>query len=234
MLRLTDAFLVVDGDRDDDRWQWVVYAMRGKNMSSIEASGLANTREAAKANAEHAAGTGKVRSLRGSTGLGAPKDFSTRRIDSTHARRVQVGGESFDLTLLKAAFPDTWKAIQREGGGILETHLARARDAFERGLLPGIEQPLRDGTVKFAGMELLFSYQTLVAARDANGKFYETDKKWSRTTSAHIRGWLREHGYPQVEKKPQAEFDRIFSELRAEGLSLKRDRVTGGGYTTGR
>lgn len=37
-----------------------------------------------------------------------------------------------------------------------------------------------------SGQELYFSYKTLVALRDSDGKSYKTSKKWSRTTSKHI------------------------------------------------
>lgn len=37
-----------------------------------------------------------------------------------------------------------------------------------------------------SGQDLYFSYKTLVALRDSDGKSYKTSKKWSRTTSKHI------------------------------------------------
>lgn len=42
-------------------------------------------------------------------------------------------------------------------------------------------------------LKVLFSYQTPVACKWTNGDVYEyfqTSKKWSRTTSRHISKWL--------------------------------------------
>ena len=44
----------------------------------------------------------------------------------------------------------------------------------------------RLGMTNGSGQDLYFSYKTLVALRDSDGKCYKTEKKWSRTTSKHI------------------------------------------------
>lgn len=36
------------------------------------------------------------------------------------------------------------------------------------------------------GQKLFFSYKTLVALQDSDGRCYQTERKWSRTTSKHI------------------------------------------------
>ena len=38
------------------------------------------------------------------------------------------------------------------------------------------------------GMQVLFSYETPVAAW-INGQYYKTEKKWSNTTTRHINKW---------------------------------------------
>jgi len=40
-----------------------------------------------------------------------------------------------------------------------------------------------------SGQELYFSYKTLVALQDSDGRCYQTSKKWSRTTSKHINSF---------------------------------------------
>lgn len=49
-----------------------------------------------------------------------------------------------------------------------------------------INQPNRVAMTNGSGQDLYFSYTTLVALRDSDGKSYKTSKKWSRTTSKHI------------------------------------------------
>jgi hypothetical protein len=50
-----------------------------------------------------------------------------------------------------------------------------------------------------SGQELYFSYKTLVALRDSDGRTYRTSYKWSRTTSKHI-GQFGMSGAEQVEQ----------------------------------
>ena len=62
------------------------------------------------------------------------------------------------------------------------------------------------------GLTVLFSYKTLVACRWTNGsvyEFYQTDKKWSKTTSRHIKKWLAFYGEPGAQIKPQEYFDNL-------------------------
>ena len=57
---------------------------------------------------------------------------------------------------------------------------------------------------------VLVSYQTPVAIQDRKtGAFYQTEKKWSKTTSRHIGQWLRSYGDPGAQYKPQSFFDAI-------------------------
>ncbi len=44
----------------------------------------------------------------------------------------------------------------------------------------------RLGMTNGSGQDLFFSYKTLVALRDSDGKCYKTSTKWSRTTGKHI------------------------------------------------
>jgi len=53
-------------------------------------------------------------------------------------------------------------------------------------------QPIASNMTKLTlndGTEVLFSYQTPVAAH-INGQYVKTSKKWSMTTSKHINKWL--------------------------------------------
>ncbi|TVM02977.1 MAG: hypothetical protein CV087_07460 [Candidatus Brocadia sp. WS118] len=58
---------------------------------------------------------------------------------------------------------------------------------------------------KSNGDSILVSYSTPVAA-NVGGKFYRTEKKWSKTTSKHINAWL--YG-AKAEEKPQSFFDNL-------------------------
>lgn len=64
----------------------------------------------------------------------------------------------------------------------------------------------------------LFSYKTPVATIFNYGNeivAYQTEKKWSRTTSRHITQWLGMH--PEVcgaQYKPQEYFDNLLSGVR--------------------
>jgi hypothetical protein len=46
--------------------------------------------------------------------------------------------------------------------------------------------------VEVDGNRVLFSYETPVAVKFANGDAWRTAKKWSRTTTRHINRWLNE------------------------------------------
>lgn len=62
------------------------------------------------------------------------------------------------------------------------------------------------------GLTVLFSYKTPVACKWTNGDvstFFQTDKKWSRTTSRHVSEWLHSFGNPGAQYKPQDYFDKV-------------------------
>ncbi len=65
------------------------------------------------------------------------------------------------------------------------------------------------------GLFVLFSYKTPVAAiRTVTLTAYQTEKKWSRTTSRHITQWLGMH--PEVfgaTYKPQEFFDNLINSV---------------------
>lgn len=71
------------------------------------------------------------------------------------------------------------------------------------------EVELADGTTVF------FSYKTPVAAHVPNEPwFLITDKYWSRTTTKHVRAFLRRYGCErldprEVRTKPQSWFDAL-------------------------
>jgi hypothetical protein len=57
--------------------------------------------------------------------------------------------------------------------------------------------------------EILFSYQTPVAARvidECGASWYRTDCRWSRTTERHINSWVPKNF---AEYKPQSFFDEL-------------------------
>jgi len=63
--------------------------------------------------------------------------------------------------------------------------------------------------------KVLFSYQTAVAAQNrSTGNFYQTEKKWSRTTSRHINQWLRSYGDPGAQFMPQEYFDNLIAGVK--------------------
>lgn len=72
--------------------------------------------------------------------------------------------------------------------------------------------------LEFGWYDVLFSYRTPVAAIWRYGneiKAYQTDKKWSKTTSRHISQWLEMH--PEVlgaMYKPQEWFDNLLNEVK--------------------
>lgn len=57
-----------------------------------------------------------------------------------------------------------------------------------------------------AGITVLFSYKTPVAAKIGEVAYYKTDCTWSRTTSKHINKWLNGH---TAEYRSQDFFDRL-------------------------
>ncbi len=65
---------------------------------------------------------------------------------------------------------------------------------------------------------ILFSYKTPVATIFWYGQelvAYQTEKRWSRTTSKHITKWLGSH--PEVfgaQYKPQEFFDNLLPEVK--------------------
>lgn len=60
------------------------------------------------------------------------------------------------------------------------------------------------------GDMLLVSYETPVALLDKDGHFYVTEKRWSPTTTRHVRTWLplQVTGIPS--QRPQSFFDTYF------------------------
>ena len=61
------------------------------------------------------------------------------------------------------------------------------------------------------GTEVLFSYQTPVAAYTGD-KFYKTEHWYSSTTTGHVNKWLRAEGVINVKHvvtKPQEFFDTL-------------------------
>ena len=60
------------------------------------------------------------------------------------------------------------------------------------------------------GMQVLFSYQTPVAAW-INGQYYKTNKKWSNTTTRHINKWVHLAG-----EKDQDFFDNLAKQFNIE------------------
>jgi len=58
--------------------------------------------------------------------------------------------------------------------------------------------------VYMGGVVVLFSYETPVAVYlegGIGGGWYVTGKKWSRTTSKHVKLWLRHHGVDEGDVK---------------------------------
>jgi hypothetical protein len=65
---------------------------------------------------------------------------------------------------------------------------------------------MEEGTTS-EGHKVLYSYGTPVAAKIVGDTAYQTDKKWSTTTSSHIRKWAGS----DLPTKPQAFFDDLGS-----------------------
>ena len=58
-------------------------------------------------------------------------------------------------------------------------------------------------------MDILFSYQTPVAARLPSGRFLRTSQKFSITTSKHINQWLRANNAEDIEAVPQSRIEEL-------------------------
>ncbi len=56
-----------------------------------------------------------------------------------------------------------------------------------------------------SGAELFYSYKTLVAVRTEEGRCFQTERKWSRTTSKH----LTQFGMGGAEKIPQDKLEAL-------------------------
>lgn len=70
--------------------------------------------------------------------------------------------------------------------------------------------------VKIKNLVVLFSYKTPVAVCNyaiipGLPCYFQTNKKWSATTTRHINKWLNGH-YAEV--KPQEYFDNLVSEVK--------------------
>jgi hypothetical protein len=63
--------------------------------------------------------------------------------------------------------------------------------------------------IRIGEWSIFVSYRTPVAAHDGR-RFFETEKKWSRTTNGHIRKWLNGQA---GEKKPQSFFDALLKTI---------------------
>jgi hypothetical protein len=61
--------------------------------------------------------------------------------------------------------------------------------------------------IKKNGKETLFSYETPVAIRMANGAEFMTSTNWSKTTNTHINQFLNDRSKASV--IPQEELDKI-------------------------
>jgi|TARA_R110000744_G_scaffold18280_4_gene49231 hypothetical protein len=67
-----------------------------------------------------------------------------------------------------------------------------------------------------SGLEILFSYDTPVAAK-FRGAAFKTSKKWSSTTTRHVNKWL---AGKDASLLPQSAFDRDLS-VRLPAVFLK-------------
>ena len=65
----------------------------------------------------------------------------------------------------------------------------------------GSNQTILEGN----GCRVLYSYETPVALKAPNGKYYRTDKKWSVTTSKHINKFVS--GAAHIAFCPQSVLD---------------------------
>ena len=61
------------------------------------------------------------------------------------------------------------------------------------------------------GTEILFSYQTPVAALVPGKGWIRSAKKWSATTTKHVNAWFRKHrgGSDGVPTVPQWDLDQL-------------------------
>lgn len=73
------------------------------------------------------------------------------------------------------------------------------------------------------GRKVLFSYKTPVAYTQLTPEgreYYETETKWSRTTSKHIGQWMpREDSI----KKPQEWFDTLIEVVQRESVTCREN-----------
>lgn len=60
-----------------------------------------------------------------------------------------------------------------------------------------------------AGVTLLFSYKTPVAAHVPDRGYLRTSKRWSATTSRHINKWLAMRGAHTPTEVDQSELDAL-------------------------
>jgi len=66
------------------------------------------------------------------------------------------------------------------------------------------------------GSRILFSYETPVAHYKASEFLYKTSKKWSNTTTRHIKNWdIAIWSDLSYTEKPQTYFDNLTEELTA-------------------
>lgn len=69
--------------------------------------------------------------------------------------------------------------------------------------------------IKIGKLVVLFSYKTPVACvyytTEHGLEYFQTEKKWSRTTSRHINTWLNGNG---AKYKPQEFFDNLLAEVK--------------------
>jgi hypothetical protein len=62
---------------------------------------------------------------------------------------------------------------------------------------------------------ILFSYKTPVAMQDRRTKeFYQTNKKWSQTTTRHINQWVSDNLGFGAKYKPQEYFYNLIAEVK--------------------
>ena len=58
-------------------------------------------------------------------------------------------------------------------------------------------------------LDILFSYQTPVAARLPSGLFLRTKQKYSITTTKHINQWLKANNATKVESVDQTRIEEL-------------------------
>ncbi len=72
--------------------------------------------------------------------------------------------------------------------------------------------------IEFGTWQVLFSYETPVAALDINpgGKIYETAEYHSSTTSKHIRKFVRSHPSRDVELISQSRLHKLADDQKVD------------------